>query len=155
MQAIRQRLSSCTICNNALVFANGQQQRKAGRYQRVLRLKDDKNERKRVEAILGIVKDDGDDPIFRAGDSVTISTRFPVGHYRVPLYIRGKKALMEDVLTPRAIDNEDESFGRNAGFKRRYYRVSIPLTELWIEYAGSPSDALRIEVYENWLERSN
>jgi nitrile hydratase subunit beta len=102
----------------------------------------------------GILKDDGADPIFRAGDRVTISMRFPVGHYRVPQYIRGKKALVEDVLAPPAVDNEEEGYGRNAGLKRHYYRVSISLAELWPGYTGSHNDALRIEVYENWLERS-
>ena len=102
--------------------------------------------------IAGIVKDEGDDPRFHAGDKVGISVRFPVGHYRVPHYIRGKKALVEEVIATPAIDNEAEGFGRNAGLKRHYYRVSIPLSELWPGYAGSPQDGLRIEVYENWLE---
>jgi hypothetical protein len=35
-----------------------------------------------------------------------------------------------------------------------YYRIAIPLTELWPKYAGSPNDGLRIEVFETWLERS-
>jgi hypothetical protein len=35
-----------------------------------------------------------------------------------------------------------------------HYRVAIPLTDLWPGYAGSPNDGLRIEVYENWLERT-
>ena len=37
----------------------------------------------RLTPIPGIVKDGGADPIFQAGDRVTISVRFPVGHYRV------------------------------------------------------------------------
>ena len=101
----------------------------------------------------GILKDQGDDPAFRAGDQVRISVRYPVGHYRAPLYIRGKRALVEEVL-PVGIDNEAEAFGKNAGLKRHYYRVSIPLTELWPEYAGPRQDVLRVEVYESWLERS-
>jgi nitrile hydratase len=38
--------------------------------------------------------------------------------------------------------------------KRHYYRVAIPLTDLWSGYAGSPADGLRIEVFENLLERT-
>ena len=108
----------------------------------------------RLTPFPGIVKDGGDVPTFHVGARVTISVRFPVGHYRVPQYIRGKKALVEDVLTPPAIDNEEEGYGRNDGLKRHYYRVSIPLSELWAGYAGSLNDVLRIEVYENWLDRS-
>jgi nitrile hydratase len=97
---------------------------------------------------------DGEAPVFQVGERVTISIRFPIGHYRVPHYIRGKRALVEAVIEPRALNNEEEGFGRNAGQKRHYYRVAIPLTDLWEGYAGSDTDGLRIEVFENWLERT-
>jgi len=32
----------------------------------------------------------GEEPIFEPGDTVRISTRSPVGHYRVPTYLRGR-----------------------------------------------------------------
>jgi nitrile hydratase subunit beta len=79
--------------------------------------------------------------------------RFPIGHYRVPTYIRGKRAVVEAVIEPRAVNNEEEGFGHNVGSKRHYYRVAIPMTELWPAYTGSTSDGLRIEVFETWLER--
>jgi nitrile hydratase subunit beta len=79
--------------------------------------------------------------------------RFPVGHYRVPVAIRGKRGLVEMVIEPPGLDNEEEAFGRNAGSKRHYYRVAIPLAELWSDYAGSPRDGLRVEIFETWLER--
>jgi hypothetical protein len=100
-----------------------------------------------------IVKAEGEEPLFKAGDDVKIAMRFPIGHFRVPNYIRGKRGRVEAVIEPRAINNEDEGFGRNAGEKRHYYRIAIPLTELWPKYAGSPTDGLRIEVFETWLER--
>ena len=101
-----------------------------------------------------IVKFTGEDPLYQPGERVRISVRFPVGHYRVPRYIRGKYGVVEAVIRPRAINNEEEGFGLNAGQKRFYYRVAIPLAELWVSYAGSPKDNLRIEVFENWLERA-
>jgi nitrile hydratase subunit beta len=100
-----------------------------------------------------IVEADGEAPAFAPGERVRISVRFPVGHYRVPHYVRGKQALIEKVVEPPAVNNEEEGFGRNAGSKRHYYRVAIPLRELWEHYAGSPNDGLRIEVFEAWLER--
>jgi hypothetical protein len=103
--------------------------------------------------IPGVVKADGEDPRFHAGDRVAISVRFPIGHYRVPLYIRGKIAVVEAVIEPPALNNEEEGFGRNAGMKRHYYRLAIPLAESWPGYAGSANDGLRIEVSESWLER--
>jgi nitrile hydratase len=98
------------------------------------------------------VNPEGHAPIFAAGDLVTISKRSPIGHFRVPNYIRGKQATVESVIEPIAINNEEEGFGRNAGNKRHYYRVAIPLAELWEGYTGSPADGLRIEVFETWLE---
>jgi len=99
-----------------------------------------------------IVTADGEKPVFKAGDTVFISTRYPVGHYRVPRYIRGKRCVIEAVIEPCGLNNEEEGFGRNAGQKRHYYRVAIPLADLWPGYAGSAADGLRIEVYETWLE---
>ena len=101
-----------------------------------------------------VVKALGEEPVFHPGDSIKISVRFPIGHFRVPNYIRGKRGIVEAIIQPTAINNEEEGFGRNAGDKRHYYRIAIPLSELWPNYAGSPNDGLRIEVFETWLERS-
>jgi hypothetical protein len=101
----------------------------------------------------GIVRALGEAPAFSAGDSVRILTRTPVGHYRVPTYLRGKAGTVEAVIEPAGLDNEQEGFGRNAGDKRHYYRLAIPMTEIWADYIGSPRDGLRIEVFETWLER--
>jgi nitrile hydratase subunit beta len=93
-------------------------------------------------------------PIFQVGDAIRVSVRYPVGHYRVPRFIRGKRGVVEMVVLPRAVNNEEEGFGRNAGMKSFYYRVAIPLTEVWPDYAGSPEDGLRIEIFGTWLERN-
>ena len=87
------------------------------------------------------------------GDRIRILTRSPVGHYRVPLYLRGKAGVVETVIEPAGIDNEEEAYGRNAGMKRHYYRIALPMTEIWADYEGSPRDGLHIEVFETWLER--
>lgn len=95
----------------------------------------------------------GETPAFRPGEQIRISTRSPVGHYRVPLYLRGKIGIVEAVIEPSAIDNEEEAYGRNAGSRRHYYRIAVPMTEIWRDYAGSGRDGLHIEVFETWLER--
>lgn len=107
-----------------------------------------------LKSLLNIVEANGEEAIFRPGDRVRISVRFPIGHFRVPNYIRGKRGSIEAIIEPPAINNEEEAFGRNAGNKRHYYRVAIPLTELWPDYSGSANDSLRIEVFENWIERN-
>ena len=92
-------------------------------------------------------------PIFRPGDRIRILERSPIGHYRVPIYLRSKRGSVEAVIEPTAVDNEEEGYGRNAGSRLHYYRIAVPMTEIWPDYVGSPRDGLRIEVYETWLER--
>ncbi|HTJ64700.1 MAG TPA: SH3-like domain-containing protein [Alphaproteobacteria bacterium] len=106
-----------------------------------------------AKRLRGIVKATGEEPAFNVGDTVKVLTRTPVGHYRVPLSIRGKHGSVEAVIRPKGIDNEVEAYGRNAGVKGHYYRIAIPLAEIWPAYTGSPKDGLRIEVFETWLER--
>jgi len=101
----------------------------------------------------GLVFAFGEKPIFKVGDQVRVSTRSPIGHYRVPIYLRGKSGSVEMVIEPTAVDNEEEGYGRNAGSRRHYYRIAFPMTELWPGYAGSSLDGLHIEVFETWLER--
>jgi nitrile hydratase len=67
--------------------------------------------------------------------------------------LRGKTGLVESVLAPAAVDNEEEGFGRNAGSKRHYYRVAVRMVEIWPAYTGEANDSLRIEIFESWLER--
>jgi len=102
----------------------------------------------------GIVYATGEEPIFKPGDAIRIRERRPVGHYRVPTYLRGKKGVVELVIEPPAVDNEEEGFGRNAGSRRHYYRIALPMTEIWPDYIGSSNDGLHIEVFETWIERT-
>lgn len=100
----------------------------------------------------GIVWARDEAPAFAPGDRVRILTRAPIGHYRVPTYVRGKTATVEAVMNA-GVDNEQEAYGRNAGSRRHYYRLAIPMAEIWPGYGGSAADGLRIEVYETWLEK--
>ena len=104
------------------------------------------------EAFPAVRLADGEAAIFGPGEAVRIAQRFPIGHYRVPRYIRGKLGVIEAVIEPRAVNNEEEGFGRNAGSKRHYYRVSVAMADLWPDYPRPFRDELKIEVYETWLE---
>jgi nitrile hydratase len=109
----------------------------------------------KIEKISGVVPAEGEVPVFGEGDTVVIATRQPIGHYRMPTYLRGKAGQIEAVIPGMAVDNEEEGFGRNAGSKGHYYRVAIPMTEIWPDYVGSANDGLRIEIFETWLEKSS
>lgn len=93
-------------------------------------------------------------PTFAVGSRVRVATRSPIGHYRVPVYLRGSTGRVERVIEPALVDNEEEGYGRNAGNRRHYYRVAIPMPTIWRDYAGSPRDELHVEIYETWLEQA-
>jgi nitrile hydratase len=101
----------------------------------------------------GVVFALGERPLFAIGDRVRIGTRSPIGHYRVPTYLRGKTGVVEAIVTPVAVDNEEEGFGRDVGMKRHYYRIAVLMAEIWEAYSASASDSLHIEVFETWLKR--
>jgi nitrile hydratase len=96
----------------------------------------------------------GETPIFAIGERVAVHSRSPIGHYRVPRYLRGKAGFIEAIVDPAAVDNEEEAYGRNAGSRLHYYRVVFALKDIWAVYAGSSRDSLAIEIYETWLERA-
>ena len=64
-----------------------------------------------------IAKAAGESPQFAVGDAMLVATRQPIGHFRVPNYVRGRRGRVESVLEPRGINNEEEGFGRNAGIR--------------------------------------
>ncbi len=101
-------------------------------------------------ALPGIVRAEGEAPAFAPGDRVRILTRSPIGHYRVPTYVRGKTATVEAVM-PAGIDNEQEAYARNAGSRPHHYRLAIPLLELSPCSARARTPGLRIHVSELWL----
>ena len=105
-----------------------------------------------------IIRSASQSPIFRPGDRIRISSRSPVGHYRMPFYLRGKRGLVvavieSSVVDPAVVDNEVEGYGRDTRSKPHYYLVAIPMTEIWPDYIGSPRHGLRIEIFECCLAR--
>jgi hypothetical protein len=89
---------------------------------------------------------------FKVGDSVRVAVRYPIGHYRVPIYLRGKMMTIIRVLGTY-INPEVEAFGKNAGNKLWFYRLSMAQNDLWPDYEGGLQDKLEIEIFENWLEK--
>jgi hypothetical protein len=90
-------------------------------------------------------------PRFRAGEPVRIAARFPPGHVRTPLYVRGKVGHVERVLGEFQ-NPEREAYGVYEGHPSRLYRVRIPMRALWDDYGGADGDTLDIEIFEHWLE---
>lgn len=77
-------------------------------------------------ALPGLVFAEGERPIFAPGDAVRILTRSPIGHYRLPVYLRGKAGTVETVIEPAAVDNERDQAG--------YFELmEAALEELFVE----------------------
>jgi hypothetical protein len=91
--------------------------------------------------------------IFSANDRVKVSVRYPIGHYRTPIYLRGKSGVIVRVVE-QYINPEEEGYGKDAGDVIWLYEVKFSQTELWPDYSGKASDHLQLEIYENWLEKA-
>lgn len=89
-------------------------------------------------------------PRFAVGQTVRIDDRTPEVHHRVPRYAKGKIGIVERVCGEHG---RPEAFVRGDGRPvTRLYRVRIPQTALWPDYAGAAADNLEIEIFEHWLE---
>jgi len=87
---------------------------------------------------------------FHVGQRVRIADRTPPVHHRVPSYAKGKVGLIERVC---GLHGKPEKFIRGDGKPvQRVYRVRIPQSDLWDDYAGTDRDNLEIEIFEHWLE---
>jgi Nitrile hydratase beta subunit len=88
---------------------------------------------------------------FYEGQPVRIVDLPTFGHNRVPLYVRGLRGIVERVIRPFLIP-EDDAFGRRDGRRRTLYRVRVNAGDVWPEYRGGAADEVQLEIYENWLE---
>lgn len=93
-------------------------------------------------------------PAFDIGDRLRVDTLEPIAHYRVPRYLRGKAGVVSKVIAPLIVNNEEEAYGRNAGSRGHYYRMSFALSEIWSGYPAGTPDCLLIEVFQSWLQRA-
>ncbi len=90
------------------------------------------------------------EPLFSVGQRVRIADRTPPVHHRVPAYAKGQVGVIERVS---GLHPDPEKCIRGDGKPlQRIYRVCMPQTELWSQYAGAEGDKLEIEIFEHWLE---
>lgn len=87
---------------------------------------------------------------FQQGDLVQVLNLNKSGHIRTPYYVRDKPGEVVE-LCGFYLNPEDLSIGHTGGPATPLYRVRFQQTDLWPDYAGSPSDTLYIEIYDHWL----
>ena len=88
---------------------------------------------------------------FKPGDRVKIREDYPIGHFRTPVFIRGK----EGVVTRKFGEFENPELLAYAlkGPKKALYEIRFRQSDLWPDYEGSDKDSLDIDIYEHWLEK--
>lgn len=91
---------------------------------------------------------------FEPGELVRVRADDKPGHVRTPGYIRGKTGRVAWVLGEFR-NPETLAYGGSGLPKRPLYKVAFRQTDLWEEYAGSPDDALYVDIYEHWLESAS
>lgn len=87
---------------------------------------------------------------FNDGDRVKVREDYPVGHFRTPVFVRGKTGVVTRKFG--AFDNPELLAYALKGPKKALYEVRFKQTELWPDYTGSPYDTLDVDIYEHWLE---
>jgi hypothetical protein len=90
-------------------------------------------------------------PKFEPGNPVRVHPCEKPGHIRTPDYVIGKTGRIASVLGEFR-NPETLAYGGSGLPKRPLYKVAFRQRDLWEEYAGSPDDALYIDIYEHWLE---
>jgi len=92
-----------------------------------------------------------DEPKFDVGDVVTVR-ELPVLFYtRTPEYVRGATGVIA-VVAYESPAPEDETWDRPDAKPEWFYVVSFTMAELWHGYNGTPTDTLRTEIPERWLQ---
>lgn len=91
-------------------------------------------------------------PEFAPGDRVRVRDDYPPGHIRTPVYVRGKKGVVQRTFGAFA-NPEVLALGRDGLPPKRLYEVRFRQKDLWPDYKGSDGDTLDIDIYEHWLAK--
>ena len=86
---------------------------------------------------------------FREGDTVLVREDYAIGHFRTPVYIRGKTGLVIKRLG--AWGNPETLAYGVKGDKKFVYEVRFRQAEGWPDYTGNPDDVVDLDLMDNWL----
>ena len=92
--------------------------------------------------------DDGAGPRYALGDRVRVRNTNPVGHTRMPRYVRGRRGVIDRFLGAQVLP-DDLVLGRG-GRRRPVYAVRFAARDLWGEQAP-PRDTVVIDLWEDYL----
>jgi nitrile hydratase beta subunit len=90
-------------------------------------------------------------PAFAVGDKVRARNLNPVGHTRLPRYVRGRAGVIERHHGPHVFPDSNAHF--RGEDPRHLYTVRFTAKELWGE-AARARDAVYLDLWEPYLERA-
>ena len=91
------------------------------------------------------------EPRFGVGDQVRVRDLLTLFYTRTQEYVRGVRGTVVKV-SYESLAPEDEAFDRHDRQPEWFYIVRFRMADLWVPYAGAPSDTLQTELPERWLE---
>lgn len=91
------------------------------------------------------------DPRFKVGQHVRARNINPIGHTRLPRYVRGRAGIIEHDRGVQAFP-DTIAYGRGQN-PQHVYSVRFTARELWGEQA-SPRDAVYIDLWDDYLEQA-
>ena len=89
-------------------------------------------------------------PRFGVGDEIVVRNIHPVGHTRLPRYVRGKRGTVARIYGAQGFQDEPTIAD---GSPQHVYSVVFEATELWGGDA-EPNQRLYIDMWECWMESS-
>jgi nitrile hydratase len=84
------------------------------------------------------------------GDRVTVRDDYPNGHFRTPVYVRGKRGVVAS--RHGAFANPELLAYRLDGPQRALFKVRFRQADLWPDYRGGADDTVELDLYEHWLQ---
>ena len=86
----------------------------------------------------------------KPGMRVRVREDYPNGHFRTPVYVRGKIGTITKKLG--AWTNPELAAYGLKGPKKQHYEVRFRQTDIWPDYHGGDCDSVDIDLMEHWLE---
>lgn len=88
-------------------------------------------------------------PRFRPGDAVLARNLHPIGHTRLPRYVRGRRGV---IRADHGVFAFPDTTAHGRGHKPQHvYSVRFEARELWGESAGG-RDAVFIDLFDDYLD---
>ncbi|MCY4579902.1 MAG: nitrile hydratase subunit beta [Chloroflexi bacterium] len=90
-------------------------------------------------------------PRFAVGDAIAVRNIHPVGHTRLPRYVRGKRGVISRIYGAQGFQDEPTVADNRP---QHVYSVVFEASELWGGNA-EPNQLLYIDMWECWMEASD